>query len=104
MVHETPPQAFVNLVAKNNRRYGGYIIHVGVMMAFVGIVASSFFKAEVKKSVKHGESFAVGPYELEYRGVVADRNAAYGASLSARVEVLRDGRDVIRDGAGENLL
>ncbi len=39
MVHETPPRALVNLVAKNNRRYGGYIIHVGVIVAFVGIVA-----------------------------------------------------------------
>src|SRR6266851_758129 len=38
MVTENPARAFVNLVAKNNRRYGGYIIHIGVVMAFVGIV------------------------------------------------------------------
>src|SRR5579884_3354591 len=44
MTAETPVRAVVNLIAKNNRRYGGYIIHVGVALAFVGIVGSSFFK------------------------------------------------------------
>ena len=52
-----PPRALVNLVGKNNRRYGGYIIHLGVIFAFIGIVASSFFRTEVKKSVKQGQSF-----------------------------------------------
>ncbi len=67
MVHETTPRALVNLVSKNNRRYGGYIIHIGVILAFVGIVGSSFFRVEVKKSVKPGESFAVGPYRASIR-------------------------------------
>src|SRR5580658_482709 len=66
MVHETTPRALVNLVSKNNRRYGGYIIHIGVIFAFVGIVGSSFFRVEVKKSVRPGESFAVGPYQLKF--------------------------------------
>jgi cytochrome c-type biogenesis protein CcmF len=73
MVHETTPRALVNLVGKNNRRYGGYIIHLGVILAFVGIVASSFFRVEVKKSVKQGQSFEVGPYELEYDGIQATK-------------------------------
>ena len=49
MVAEPRAKALVNLVAKNNRRYGGYIIHVGVIVAFVGIVGSSFFRTEVKE-------------------------------------------------------
>ena len=52
LVHETPVRALANLVGKNNRRYGGYIIHLGVVFAFVGIVASSFFRTEVKRSVR----------------------------------------------------
>src|ERR1700684_2557261 len=69
MVGESAPAAMVNLVAKNNRRYGGYVIHLGVVLAFVGIVASAFFKTEVKRSVKEGDTFQVGPYELEYLGI-----------------------------------
>ena len=93
MVNETPPQALVNLIAKNNRRYGGYIVHVGVLMAFVGIVASSFFKTEIKKSVKPGESFAVGPYQLKYIDLVP-LDTPHMATLTARVALLKDGREV----------
>jgi cytochrome c-type biogenesis protein CcmF len=93
LVSERPAKALVNLVAKNNRRYGGYIIHVGVIFAFVGIVASSFFKTEVKKSVKEGQGFQVGPYELLYLGLKTDETP-HVETARARVEVMRDGEAV----------
>src|ERR1700736_640380 len=93
MVHETAPRALVNLVSKNNRRYGGYIIHVGVIMAFIGIVGSSFFRVEVKKSVKPGESFAVGPYQLHFVSLTP-LSTPHLESATADVEVTRDGRHV----------
>src|ERR1700730_5541029 len=91
MVHETTPRALVNLVSKNNRRYGGYIIHVGVILAFAGIVGSSFFRIEVKKSVKPGETFAVGPYQLRFIGLTP-LNTPHLESAPADVEVMRDGK------------
>jgi cytochrome c-type biogenesis protein CcmF len=94
MVSENPARAFVNLVAKNNRRYGGYIIHIGVVMAFVGIVASSFFKTEVKKSLKQGESFQVGSYELEFLGL-SQNDTSHLETISARLELLRDGKPIV---------
>jgi cytochrome c-type biogenesis protein CcmF len=94
MVSENPARAFVNLVAKNNRRYGGYIIHIGVVMAFVGIVASSFFKTEVKKSLKQGESFQVGSYELEFLGL-SQNETSHLETVSARLELLRDGKPIV---------
>jgi cytochrome c-type biogenesis protein CcmF len=93
MVNETPPQAFVNLFAKNNRRYGGYVVHLGVLMAFVGIVASSFYKTEVKKSVNPGESFAVGPYQLKYLKLTSADNP-HMASLTAQVALSKNGREI----------
>ena len=93
LVHETAPRALVNLVSKNNRRYGGYIIHVGVILAFAGIVGSSFFRVEVKKSVKPGETFAVGPYQLKYVGLTP-LNTPHLESATADVVVLRDGREI----------
>jgi cytochrome c-type biogenesis protein CcmF len=90
---ERPTKALVNLVAKNNRRYGGYIIHLGVILAFSGIVASSFFRVEVKKTVKEGESIDVGPYELFYTGMKTSANAHMETSR-AQVEVLRDGKPI----------
>ncbi len=90
MLAETGPKALVNLVAKNNRRYGGYIIHIGVIVAFVGIVGSSFFKTEVKKSVREGQSFSIGAYDLRYLGLSAFENA-HMETATARIEVSRGG-------------
>ncbi|HLH75747.1 MAG TPA: heme lyase CcmF/NrfE family subunit, partial [Candidatus Binataceae bacterium] len=91
MVHEPPPRALANLIAKNNRRYGGYIVHVGVALAFVGIVGSSFFKTEVKRSVNQGQSFAVGPYQLTYQGLSSFENA-HMERLTANLALSRNGR------------
>jgi cytochrome c-type biogenesis protein CcmF len=93
MVHETTPRALMNLVSKNNRRYGGYVIHVGVLLAFVGIVGSSFFRVEVKKSLNPGQSFTVGPYQLRYQSLTPFNNL-HLASATAIVEVTRGGRRV----------
>jgi cytochrome c-type biogenesis protein CcmF len=93
LVGEPPPKALVNLIAKNNRRYGGYVIHLGVILAFIGIVASSFFRVEVKKSVKAGESIDIGPYELFYIGIKNSTNA-HVETERAQVEVLRDGNPI----------
>ena len=93
MVSEPTAKAVVNLIAKNNRRYGGYIIHLGVIFAFVGIVASSFFRVEVKKSVRQGGSFNIGPYELVYLGLTT-QETPHLESASARVEVFRSGKPV----------
>jgi len=93
MVHETAPRALVNLVAKNNRRYGGYVIHVGVALAFVAIIGSSFFKTEVKRSVREGQSFNVGPYRLVYLGL-SSLDTAHMENLTARLSVMRHGKMV----------
>ncbi|HEY6394865.1 MAG TPA: heme lyase CcmF/NrfE family subunit [Candidatus Binataceae bacterium] len=93
MVAQPVPAALVSLVAKNNRRYGGYIIHIGVIFAFVGIVGSSFFRTEVKKSVHPGQSFSVGPYQLHYLGI-SMIESEHLESATARLEVIRGGRDI----------
>jgi len=94
MVAEPRARALVNLVAKNNRRYGGYIIHIGVIVAFVGIVGSSFFRTEVKKSVHAGESFKIGSYTLRFQGL-DEKDTPHLESATALVEVLRDdGREI----------
>ncbi len=94
MVSEPRALALVNLVAKNNRRYGGYIIHVGVIVAFVGIIGSSFFRTDVKKSVHPGESFTIGSFTLRFLGL-SQIETPHIESATARVEVLRpDGREI----------
>jgi len=61
--------AVVSLVEKNKRRYGGYIVHFGMVMIFVGVLGSSVFQKEAHGPLLPGESLALGPYSLKLRGV-----------------------------------
>jgi cytochrome c-type biogenesis protein CcmF len=66
MLHESPPRAIARLVGKNRRRYGGYIIHIGIVSIFVGVAASSMFRTEVQQTLKVGDEMQVGRYTLRY--------------------------------------
>jgi cytochrome c-type biogenesis protein CcmF len=70
--------AVVDLVAKNRRRYGGYVIHVGVVMVFVGVLGSSVFQKEAHAPLRQGEALKIGDYSLTLRGTEQkmERNAS----------------------------
>jgi cytochrome c-type biogenesis protein CcmF len=54
--------AFFQLIFRNNRRYGGYIVHLGIAILTTGIIGSSMFKVKEILDLKLGESGKVGPY------------------------------------------
>lgn len=58
-------KALWTMMSRNKRRYGGYIVHLGVVMIFVGITGSAF-KADTQATVKKGESFRIKKYTLRY--------------------------------------
>jgi cytochrome c-type biogenesis protein CcmF len=53
------------VMSRNKRRYGGYIVHIGMVLIFVGITGSAF-KVEKQATVKKGESFGIKKYTLRY--------------------------------------
>jgi cytochrome c-type biogenesis protein CcmF len=62
MYGESAPKALAHLIARNRRRYGGYIVHVGVVVLFIAF-AGFAFKKESDVSLGPGESAAlVDPY------------------------------------------
>jgi cytochrome c-type biogenesis protein CcmF len=65
---ESLPVAFGRLLWSNKRRYGGYIVHVGVVLIFVGIAASSAYQHEVVRMMKPGEMLTVDDYHMRYEG------------------------------------
>jgi cytochrome c-type biogenesis protein CcmF len=93
MLHERAPRALVRLVDKNRRRYGGYIIHVGVVSVFVGIAASSAFRIEVTQTLKPGETMQVGKFTLQYDRVTSSEDA-HLSTLAAQVTVMEDGQPI----------
>jgi cytochrome c-type biogenesis protein CcmF len=65
---ESVLRAFNGLIATSRRRYGGYLVHLSVVLIAVGIVGSSFYKMEQQVVLERGESVTVGDYELVYEG------------------------------------
>ncbi len=90
---ETFLQGLTNLVGRNKRRYGGYLVHVGMVMIFVGIIGSSAFQQEAVAHIRHGESFTIGHYELKFVDTSSSHDA-HKDVLSASLEVYRGGEPV----------
>ncbi len=63
--------AFATLLLKSRRRYGGLIVHVGVVIAIIGIAVSSVYKVEHEQTLKPGESLSVGSYTVRFDGMAA---------------------------------
>jgi cytochrome c-type biogenesis protein CcmF len=61
--------ALLSLPWQNHRRYGGYIVHLGLAIFFVGLTGSSVFKIELEpRDLKIGESMPIGEYTLRFDG------------------------------------
>ncbi|HEY5941723.1 MAG TPA: cytochrome c-type biogenesis CcmF C-terminal domain-containing protein [Solirubrobacterales bacterium] len=63
---EPGPQALVGLVGRNRRRYGGYIVHVGIIVLLIGIAASSSFQTNRDVELRPGESTVVDGRTITY--------------------------------------
>ena len=87
---ETIMQALRNLVARNQRRYGGYIVHFGMVLIFVGI-AGSAFNREADITLSPGESAPAGRYRLEFEKTRSTADAAM-SSLGAELKVFERGK------------
>jgi cytochrome c-type biogenesis protein CcmF len=93
LMGEAPATALVHLVNKNRRRYGGYVIHVGVVMVFVGVAASAAFRIEEQRTMRAGDSTEVGGYTLTFNGL-RQADTPHVASIMAAIDVTRNGRPV----------
>ncbi len=66
MASESIPVALVASVRRNRRRYGGYLVHLGIITLFVGIAASSAFQKATDVQLSPGQSARVGDYQVTY--------------------------------------
>lgn len=63
---EAYPEAFIRLLLANRPRYGGYIIHIAIVMLAVGVTASSFYSVQRDLLMKPGETSSLGDYTFTY--------------------------------------
>jgi cytochrome c-type biogenesis protein CcmF len=85
--------ALLRIVQRNQRRYGGYIVHLGVVLMALGIIGSTFFQAEGQGNLAIGETISLRHYTLVYRGL-RQMEADTHTVVAARLDVLQGGRAI----------
>ncbi len=88
---EALPVALANLVQRNGRRYGGYVVHIGVLLIALGIIGNEFYQSEGQANLKRGESITVANYTLTFKDLTADRGPNY-TEYTAKLDLARNGR------------
>ena len=77
----------------NKRRYGGFIIHAGTVLVFIGIIASSFFSVDKVFTVQENESFELRGYDLKFAGLSELRDPEKNV-VFATIEVSENGKSL----------
>jgi cytochrome c-type biogenesis protein CcmF len=80
------------LVRRNTRRYGGYIIHFGVVVIFIGLAGSAFNRS-TEQEMDFRQSMKVGPYTLVCQDYTQDSNTNYDSEY-ALLDVYRGGKKI----------
>ena len=102
MSRDSVPAALVALVRRNRRRYGGYTVHIGIAVMFVGVAASSAFQQQRLVQLRPGQTERIGDYAVTYvqptsRLVAAANGRLERIDLGARLRVRKG------DGAARTL-
>jgi len=93
MTRDPLPVAFVGLIRRNRRRYGGYIAHLGLAVLLVGVAASSSFQHSQNVNLSPGQHAFVDGYKVTYVRPMARASAAK-ISLGAILDVSKNGKHV----------
>jgi cytochrome c-type biogenesis protein CcmF len=86
--------ALWRLFGRNRRRYGGYLIHLGVVVMAIGIVGSNAFQQETQQTVAAGQTITVGDYIMRYDSLEQFEAVDERTVTRATVTVFKNGREV----------
>jgi cytochrome c-type biogenesis protein CcmF len=82
--------SMVLLTRRNTRRYGGYIIHFGIVVMFIGIAGGAFNRA-VEMEMSYGDTLAIGSYRLVCVGITQDSKPEYDTDY-AQLDAYKNGK------------
>jgi cytochrome c-type biogenesis protein CcmF len=85
-------RGMVELTHRNTRRYGGYLVHMGIVLMFIGFTGHAFNQNEVKE-LNNGDSMQVGHYQLRMVNLEEGETANY-AWHRATMQVFKNGQDL----------
>jgi cytochrome c-type biogenesis protein CcmF len=88
---ESWPRAVRRLLAQNHRRYGGLVVHLGVVLVAIGVATSTVGKLEREATLRKGETLEVGRYAVRLIGLSATEEPTH-LLVQASLEVSEAGR------------
>src|SRR5918992_939680 len=92
--------AFNALIARNRRRYGGYVVHASIVLLAIGVAGSSAYDTVREQSLRPGQTMAVADYRLTYESL-RSTEGTNATELRAGLAVERDGKALGSLEAGE---
>jgi cytochrome c-type biogenesis protein CcmF len=84
--------SIMHLAHRNTRRYGGYVVHLGVIIVFIGF-AGSAFNREAEKEMSYGDKLEIGSYSIVGRSYTQEEKPNYSADL-AILQVFKGGNQI----------
>ena len=84
--------ATINIFGRNRRRYGGFIVHLGITVIGIGVIGSTLFQQETQRTLRIGETLTLGAYVMRFDSLDQNQIAEDGRVMDiANVSVIRDG-------------
>jgi len=87
-------RAFSTLIARDRRRYGGYFIHLGMVVLGIGVIGSTAFQEVTTQTLNVGERLSLHDYELQHNGLYEAQAEDGRTMIVARATVFKDGEIV----------
>ena len=90
---DPPLLALGRLLGRNPRRYGGYVVHIAVVIIALGIAGYTHYHQEALRGLEVGQQTSIGPYSIVFEGL--EEGEIRGVPhTAARVLVRQDGQDI----------
>ena len=86
--------ALGSLIWNNKRRYGGYTVHIGIVMIYAGIAGSSSYGIHTENRLKIGETIEIRDYMLRYEKLAAIQATSVKTRIVAQLAVEKDGERI----------
>lgn len=93
IARESAWRALATIARRNQRRYGGYVVHVGIVLIVMGLAVSMSYSAETEATLNVGESLELGRYRLTFEGLQASDQPTH-VRVEGLFRATRDGADV----------
>ena len=90
--YENFPVALWRLIGRNRRRYGGYIIHIAMVLMAIGILGIEVFQTQTQGTIPLGGFLDLGNYSIKYEAIAHFETTGNREVTRAVVSVAKDGK------------